>query len=289
TANAPLFNIAMYYQGAKIPHYCRSVTLDVILETPMMQELLNVIQSFKNWPLWGKALAGISVVAALFGIISFLLQIYDRVKGPERQKNIIKEALKEVGLVPPITIERFERQLDTFKKKVASQRLENAILYFKLGTERRDDKKYEEAVDNFQKALELLPPDTDVAAAVQFNLGIAYGDLADIKDREKSLELATNAFSSALKVYTPEKDAKTHAGVKFNLGRIYLLKADMYCEKEDIKQIKKSLKMAETSFTESLELFRKQGMKHWEEEADKQLTVVRELIDQVEKILTAIQ
>ena len=58
-------------------------------------------------------------------------------------------------------------------------------------------------------------------AAAQNNLGNAYSDLAEVRDREANLGLAIRAYNEALRVRTYQKFPQDYAMTQNNLGEAY--------------------------------------------------------------------
>ena len=82
---------------------------------------------------------------------------------------------------------------------------------------------FEEAIDEYEGILEMVSPKRfpDRCAATHDNLGIAYRNLAGVRDKESNLEKAINAYQEALKIYTVENYPTNYATTQNNLGNAY--------------------------------------------------------------------
>ncbi|MSR77220.1 MAG: tetratricopeptide repeat protein [Candidatus Omnitrophica bacterium] len=100
-----------------------------------------------------------------------------------RQKNLIKEN-KEYREQIEILKAKFKDAVPGLARASRiSQKMmrENAQMHYNLATVFLQNKRYKEAITEYEKALELMPNDPDT----HYNLGILYDDF--LKDREKSL------------------------------------------------------------------------------------------------------
>ena len=138
------------------------------------------------------------------------------------------------------------------------------------------------AIDAYKEALRVRTLDAfpQDYASTQNNLGTAYGNLnlAGVKDTEKNLGLAIDAFNEALRVYTLDAFPVNYAGTKSNVGRLYISMAEMNRQKEDKVKEKEYLKQAEAAFMVSLEVFKKENMEEWIENAEEGLSHVKNLL-----------
>ena len=66
------------------------------------------------------------------------------------------------------------------------------------------EESLKKAISGYKRALEVLNKDESRLeySNVQLSLGIAYGNLADVRDKEVNLGLSIDAYREALKVYT---------------------------------------------------------------------------------------
>lgn len=64
-------------------------------------------------------------------------------------------------------------------------------------------------------------------ARTQHNLGIAYGILAEIKDKAENCMKAIQAYQEALKVYTPGDFLVQYIRTQKNLGNLYRILAEV--------------------------------------------------------------
>ena len=84
--------------------------------------------------------------------------------------------------------------------------------------------EFEEAINEYEEILKVISPKNLPVeyATTQNNLGIAYWDLAGVRDKESNLEKAINAYQEALKICTIEKYYINYAMTQNNLGLAYV-------------------------------------------------------------------
>jgi tetratricopeptide (TPR) repeat protein len=68
----------------------------------------------------------------------------------------------------------------------------------------------------------------------QYNLGIAYNSLAEVRDKEKNLTKAIFAYKEALKIRTIEKYPIDYAMTQNNLGNAYRSFAEIRDKEENL-------------------------------------------------------
>ncbi|MCD6451897.1 MAG: tetratricopeptide repeat protein [Acidobacteria bacterium] len=85
------------------------------------------------------------------------------------------------------------------------------------------------AVSAFKKALKVYTPEKFPYeyALTQYNLGTAYGTLAEVENKRENCTKAINAYNQAFEVYTIEKYPYDYAGTQNNLGNAYLTLAEV--------------------------------------------------------------
>jgi tetratricopeptide (TPR) repeat protein len=83
--------------------------------------------------------------------------------------------------------------------------------------------EFEEAINEYEEILKAVSPKNLPVkyATTQNNLGIAYVNLAGVRDKESNIEKAINAYQEALKIYTVDRYPINYATTQNNLGNAY--------------------------------------------------------------------
>jgi tetratricopeptide (TPR) repeat protein len=120
-------------------------------------------------------------------------------------------------------LERVVKALETHSDNMLRANAQNSLGVFYQGHptgDKRDNLK--RAIAAFEAALEHYTPQASPLnyAATQNNLGVAYGDLAQIEARVDNLRRAIAAFEAALEHYTPQASPLDYAVTQRNLGII---------------------------------------------------------------------
>ncbi|MBI4308450.1 MAG: hypothetical protein HY684_06560 [Chloroflexi bacterium] len=110
-------------------------------------------------------------------------------------------------------------------------------------------------------------------AMTQNNLGIAYGGLADVREKEANLGLAVAAYQEALKVRTLAAFPTDYGGTSLNLGRAYLRLAELAAGGKRAT----TLAQAEAALAESVRAFEQEKLPSWREAAREALAQARRL------------
>ena len=107
-------------------------------------------------------------------------------------------------------VEAFPRELASLNAKMERLAKENGLLHYNLGVIYTEKELYDEAIVEFEKALEVRPDD----AYAHYNLGIIYSQY-EINERK-----AVEHFQKYLKVAPNDKDA--------DLARRYVFTREAY-------------------------------------------------------------
>jgi tetratricopeptide (TPR) repeat protein len=104
-----------------------------------------------------------------------------------------------------------------------SQETKREISYhFNKADQFYKNSQYEEAIEEYKQIQEISHDKFPYEYAwAQNDCGIAYKELAKIKDQETNDQNAINAFKEALKIYTVEKYPILYAMAQDNLGDAY--------------------------------------------------------------------
>lgn len=116
-----------------------------------------------------------------------------------------------------------------FPDKYALAQFKKGLAYVRLAEVRDKEINAQNAINAFQKALEIFTADKYPFeyANTQLNLGRAHNLLGEIRNKEINVQKAINAFQEALKVYTADKYPIEYADTQNNLGNAYFLLADV--------------------------------------------------------------
>ena len=101
-----------------------------------------------------------------------------------------------------------------------------------------ESREFEEAINKYEDVLNLITPNNLPVkyALTQNNLGTAYSDLADVRNKESNLEKAINAFNETLKIRTVEKYPIDYAETQNNLGVAYWGLADVRDKESNLEK-----------------------------------------------------
>ncbi len=109
----------------------------------------------------------------------------------------------------------------------------------------------ERRVEAYLEALAIWQERGDArqVAMLQNNLGNAYSDLAQVRDREENLGQAIRAYEEALTVYTPDKAPLEYATTQNNLGTAYSHLAQVRDREENLGRAIRAYEEALTVYT----------------------------------------
>ena len=187
-------------------------------------------------------------------------KLFPRKKGglTEEIEKVVEEKIKELGLVPPVPKEEFERQIKSYEAKLSqkeleliTEKLEKAKLSFERGTERLEAQNYEGAIKDLEEALKILPGGSEPSLSTHFNLGIALIEFPR-GDREGNLKRAIESYKKILSFHTIGKTPERYASTQNNLGTAYW-------GLSEVRDKESNLGRAITAYNEALGVYTKES------------------------------
>ena len=155
-----------------------------------------------------------SILEAIGNIKRYLIRRASKVgKNPAIVVMVATLIVAVLALLYPVYLEHSERE--NLKSQIDSSiRDADSLLYTGL---------FEEAIDEYKSILEMVSPKKfpDRYATTQNNLGAAYWNLAEVRNKEANLEKAINAYQEALKIRTVESYPTDYATTQNNIGIAY--------------------------------------------------------------------